>query len=369
MKLLKQYCLLFIFMCTAIAAAGDVTVSLNGINPLTINIKGTSTNQEAGSISIYLYFRDDETTDLLIGDVNAGQLESTWGWGTSFRSQSIQSGGWSKGGYTFTRRLYYDNVDLGDQNDYWTTEGINAIVCTFTTVGSGHVFIEVNGSDGLADWSGTAHNVLYANQDKTLPVELTSFTAVPVTEGIQVNWATESEDNNLGFVLERKTKLESDFSIIASYKTNPGLAGKGTVATHNDYFFIDNSIFSGDICIYRLSDVNSCGVKSCLGTIQAIAISEKLPDKTDLLPAWPNPFNPVTNIKYSLATDGNVNLVVYDIMGRVVTTLLQEKQQAGQYTCIWSGTTDGGGAAPSGVYFILLRTENLSRSQKVVLVK
>ncbi|HPG40286.1 MAG TPA: T9SS type A sorting domain-containing protein [bacterium] len=366
-KMILFFILILFF--AGLAIAGDVTVSLSGSNPLSVNIKGSSSNQQAGSISIYLYFCDDATTALDLSNVNDDQLETTWGWGNSFRTQDIQTGSWIKGGYTFTQRLFYDNADLGDQNDYWTTEGINALVCTFSPLGSGHAYIEVNGDDGLADWSANAHTITYTNQDIALPVELAAFSAVSTSEGVLLKWSTESEIKNLGFVLEKKIQGVTDFTTIASYKTHNALTGQGTSTSNTDYSFTDAQVAAGDSCTYRLSNVDLDGTRSFLSTFKMIVTQNVIPQTTKLLPAYPNPFNPETRITYQLHRNTRVTITVYDLLGRQVKTLVDDQHTAGLYHIIWNGTDAKGAKAASGAYLIRMQTQEETQTHKVLLLK
>lgn len=352
-----------------LSLAGDVTISLTGVNPLSVNIKGSSANEQAGGISIYLYFCDDATTELDIANVNDDQLEVTWGWGDFFRTQSIQTGSWVKGGYTFTRRLFYDNAGINSLDDYWTTDGINALVCTFSAVGSGHAFIEVFGFDGLADWTAHAHNITFANQEQALPVELTNFSACCTDKGVLIQWATESETNNLGFVLEKKNQNEADYNIIASYQTHLNLKGKGTSTTRTEYSFTDVNITSGDSCTYRLADVNRNGNKTLLGICKTVVTRAALPQSTCLLPAFPNPFNPETRIRYELHKQAHISITIYDMLGRKVKTLIDENQNAGVYQAIWNGMDNAGAKAASGAYIVRMQTAEVTQTQKVLLLK
>jgi hypothetical protein len=79
------------------------------------------------------------------------------------------------------------------------------------------------------------------------------------------------------------------------------------------------------------------------------------PEGFKLLANYPNPFNPSTSIKYDMAESGFVTLSVYDAAGRLIKTLVSEKQQAGPHTAIWNGLSSRGLPAPSGVYVCLLR--------------
>jgi hypothetical protein len=73
---------------------------------------------------------------------------------------------------------------------------------------------------------------------------------------------------------------------------------------------------------------------------------------------YPNPFNPVTKINYLLPQDGNVKLQVFDITGRLVTTLADEVKVAGSYTASWDGSN-----LSSGVYFVRLVINDLDQKQ------
>lgn len=88
--------------------------------------------------------------------------------------------------------------------------------------------------------------------------------------------------------------------------------------------------------------------------------------------ARPNPFNPSTTIEFSLATESRVDLRVFDCAGRVVRTLADTEFEAGPHTTTWDGTTDTGGRAASGVYFVKMEagaTGGFSATRKLVLLK
>ncbi len=85
--------------------------------------------------------------------------------------------------------------------------------------------------------------------------------------------------------------------------------------------------------------------------------------------AHPNPFNPATTIKYSVGAPGQVTVLVYNLAGRVVRTLVDETVEPGRYTVVWDGTTDTGDRAASGVYFVRMEAAGFRASRKAVLLK
>ncbi|MFH1276958.1 MAG: CARDB domain-containing protein [Candidatus Eisenbacteria bacterium] len=100
-----------------------------------------------------------------------------------------------------------------------------------------------------------------------------------------------------------------------------------------------------------------------------VTIDGPPPAVTKLHPNLPNPFNPVTRIRYQLANPGKVELKIYNISGRLVKTLVDEHQKPGYFEKIWRGDNNGDRDAASGVYFVRLAAPGYSRSQKMVLIR
>lgn len=94
-----------------------------------------------------------------------------------------------------------------------------------------------------------------------------------------------------------------------------------------------------------------------------------LPVRTELAQNYPNPFNPTTEISYRLGTAGHVTLAVYDLTGRLVTTLVDKNQNPGEYRVRWNATDASGRALPAGVYLARLKVGELSQTIRMVLLK
>jgi predicted outer membrane repeat protein len=93
------------------------------------------------------------------------------------------------------------------------------------------------------------------------------------------------------------------------------------------------------------------------------------PAVTALQPNVPNPFNPVTTIRFDLARPGPVTLVIYDVRGRRVRTLVDAFLPASHHARIWDGTNDRGEQIATGVYFARLQAGSVVETRKMVLVK
>jgi len=84
---------------------------------------------------------------------------------------------------------------------------------------------------------------------------------------------------------------------------------------------------------------------------------------------YPNPFNPATTIRFDVPSDGMVTLRVYDADGRLVRTLVDAVQKAGEKLVSWDGTNEGGQRVASGVYFCLMKAPGFANARKIVLLR
>jgi hypothetical protein len=98
-------------------------------------------------------------------------------------------------------------------------------------------------------------------------------------------------------------------------------------------------------------------------------IAGALPTEIALDQNYPNPFNPSTTIRFSLPTEQNVRLEVYDMTGSLVKTLLNEALRAGNKEVVWDGTNAAGGKVASGMYMYRLSAGNFVSAKKMILVK
>lgn len=203
--------------------------------------------------------------------------------------------------------------------------------------------------------------------DSSLPVSLSFFHASRIPEGIILEWATESECNNLGYILERSEEGDKTWLEMGSYKTHDALSGQVNTSTRTDYQFTDNTAELKTSYYYRLSDVSISGE---INTYPAIFTeSETVQMITVLDAAYPNPFNPQTFISYHLAEDTHVTIHVFDMLGRLVKTLYRNPQSAGSHHVYWHGTDENGLSVSNGGYFIRMQAGNTTQMQKVMFLK
>lgn len=96
---------------------------------------------------------------------------------------------------------------------------------------------------------------------------------------------------------------------------------------------------------------------------------DDIPLHTELAQNYPNPFNPVTNIAFSLAQTSQVKLVIYNLKGQLIKSLINENLKAGYYNLQWNGKNSKGKQVSSGMYFYTLQTDSFTSTQKMILMK
>ena len=133
--------------------------------------------------------------------------------------------------------------------------------------------------------------------------------------------------------------------------------GQGTQILIRFRMFSDGSVNGWGWCIDNLSI--QPGPTSTGDTPARFALEQN----------HPNPFNPRTDIRYALPTDGDVNLRVFDMRGRLVNTLVAGPQLAGRHSVTWDGTDQHGTRVASGIYLYRIESGDFVQQRKMTLVK
>ena len=265
---------------------------------------------------------------------------------------SDATGAYSTSSSATDYKLLYRSGTSGDFSDAATGSSISGDVVTFNSV-------------SLQD----GYYALGSTVDNSLPVELTSFELLETrNDGITLQWITESEINNLGFNLDRKTPI-TDWSQIASYVTHPALQGQGSVSHQTIYTFTDNTVQENESYDYRLSDVDYDGNVE-YHSLQLMGVSStNIPEQFILYPNYPNPFNPVTTIRYDLSKESFVDITIYDMLGNVVYNLINANESPGYKSIQWNATNNQGEPVSAGVYLYKIQAGDLVDTKKMILLK
>ena len=192
-----------------------------------------------------------------------------------------------------------------------------------------------------------------------LPVTMLSITATVAvnTNNVILTWITENEINNAGFEVQRMLVKDKVIWTKIGY-----VEGSGTTNEQKTYTFEDKKVKVGKYR-YRLKqiDFNNHYEMYEIGNIVEIAP----PGKFEVSQNYPNPSNPSSKIDFTLPVDAHVTLVVFDITGRLMRTLLNnEHKTADWYTIEFDGSNFA-----SGIYFYRLMTETDMVTKKMLLIK
>jgi hypothetical protein len=188
-----------------------------------------------------------------------------------------------------------------------------------------------------------------------IPVELTSFDIMTQNNSVTLEWKTASEINNAGFTVERKNSVNEP-----SFQSIGFIEGKGTTVQTQVYRFSDSGLKEGKY-IYRLKQNDFDGKVSYSKEIEVDIVT---PLTFSLSQNYPNPFNPATLIKFSIPSEGLVNLSIYNVLGERVSTLINEVRKSGIYEYNFSAN-----GLSSGLYFYRLEAGNNISIKKMLLLK
>ncbi len=177
---------------------------------------------------------------------------------------------------------------------------------------------------------------------QTVPVELSFFqVSIVQNRSVHLQWQTESEDNNYGFEIQRAGNGEP-------YQNIGFVRGSGTSAIPNYYDYLDQNLKYGSYQ-YRLKQIDFDGSFSYS---EEQMIRFEIPKEFSLLQNYPNPFKKQTTVFYTLPAEGEVNIEIYDIRGRLIDVPFFGFQQSGDYQVTWAGTDRFNNKVSIGIYFI-----------------
>lgn len=229
--------------------------------------------------------------------------------------------------------------------------------------------LELGGMDNCVTVSSASfdpdltNNMDCAQVHILVPVELSSFSAKSTQGRVQLNWVTQSETENMGFHILRSEAPEGTYLQI----NRELIPGHGTTSSAHIYQFVDESeLAPSRSYYYKLVDVDYKGRLNTHGPVSTVV---ELPTHHILEQNYPNPFNPETRISFTLKEAGEVALVVYNVRGEIVRTLVSGRLNAGAHMKVWDGKDNNGMTVPSGMYIYTLRINNFEEKRNMMFLK
>jgi hypothetical protein len=211
-----------------------------------------------------------------------------------------------------------------------------------------------------------------SGENPTLPVELSSFTAVLNTEYfVNLAWVTQSETDLNGFVIYRSETDDLTQACIVS-----GIIPATNSSTEATYSFSDTEVENNTTYYYWLNSVELSGNGDFHGPVQ-ITVNHndgevpppEIPFSSGIKKVFPNPFNPHTEIAYSLSKKANTEIAVYNNKGQLIRKLVSATKDSGLYRVGWDGKDNNGRSVSGGIYFVRMTADHNQYIQKVTLLK
>ena len=177
-------------------------------------------------------------------------------------------------------------------------------------------------------------------------------------KSVLLNWTMEYETDNLGFDIEKSVDNEN-FVKIAH------IPGHGTTSTEQDYFLSDLETNTGTY-YYRLKRIDYGGFYEYSNPIR---VKIESPKNFSVSQNYPNPFNTLTTIEYQISEESEVEIRIYDVLGREIRALTNGKKSAGYYEVVWDGRDNEGIGVSSGIYFYRFKASDFSDIKRITVLK
>ena len=253
---------------------------------------------------------------------------------------------------------FYDNEIIWYEND--GNENFTTYVISTSADGARSVYAaDVDGDNDVDVLSASLSDnkiAWYKNQREAL----TGFVLYPQGTYVSLTWDPISDDDFQYYVVERSTdsvfteNVVSNELVINFYEDD-------SLEYDTEYFY--RVYYSTEVHQSNYSEVISVTLEWMDVNIGYLPIVYRLHQN------YPNPFNPLTAIKYDLPQATDMNISIYDMMGRQVRNLVNTNQNSGYKSVVWNGTNDNGEMVSGGMYFYSIKTNTFSQTRKMILLK
>jgi pectate lyase len=278
------------------------------------------------------------------------------------------------GAHAKIENCHYNNVVLPMSTDKFPVTGLpNGYICESGNIFTGTSGVNVISQTGCDFWNSTTLPYTYtldpvetvegtvkhlAGINIALPVQMTSFTAELQGTTAILTWATATETNNAGFQIERSVEGTGIWIEVVF------IPGAGTSNLPRTYSYEDKNLAPGAY-IYRIKQIDNDGTTTIYNPGKLPKVDAGVSNAMQLCGNYPNPFNPVTTIQFSVPQDGHASLKVYNMLGQEVAILFSGIAKSGHYIPV---KFDGSRYA-SGIYFARLQYNGRNLVQRMLMTK
>lgn len=208
-------------------------------------------------------------------------------------------------------------------------------------------------TDSMTVYSAQGNGFYKLDSPFFIPVELTSFSASVINDNMILNWSTASELNNLGFDVEKSfdNKIFEKIGFVPGY---------GTTTESKSYNFSVPKL-PAQKTFYRLKQLDFDGTFEYSSSVEVDGVT---PTEFSLKQNYPNPFNPSTSIRFTIPTESNVKISVYNLIGQKVAEVVNSKFSAGNHSVDFNSSN-----LSSGIYLYKIEAGSFTSVKKMQLMK
>jgi hypothetical protein len=232
------------------------------------------------------------------------------------------------------------------------------------------------------DWNNANVELSFRNGSGGQPVFTARYWKIDGSGAVVLQDTLAAQTNHVGkwrHIIIERNKTNGNFAMVIKNENDqlmfrktvnemkaPLMAGAPMVIGRS-WFLVNDQYYVGpyrglidNVKLYNYPAANITGVSD---------EPVEIPQEFKLSQNYPNPFNPSTVIEFTLPKYQRVSLVIYDILGRIVKTLVNEERHAGQHRVTWNSTNNLGTSVSSGVYFYELKTNEMRQVRKMMLLR
>lgn len=375
------------------SGSSDLPATTETVNPLSAHyIKfsdGNNLSMIFNSTNENIHIKAIKIGSTMIEDVSKNSIYTPVGYGTTFSEVTFvvyNSDPNSSATYTYSAigpELSYD--DSIPEGYLQSLSPGDSIAVQFngkpnTKLDSVRIAFRRPGTIQMGIWTFTGSyetspfgNIIYQPQNITPPDSTTSFPyPVPFNNWFTVDLTGQNIDASTDFIISFLIGNSPNApAIMYSSESDEGRGNRKSYLYINEYktngweYLIDENI---------RGNIKNLLVRAYVSIRQAeLPVNQdediEIPSKFNLEQNYPNPFNSLTTIQYGITLSSEVTIIIYDLMGNKVNTLINEYKSPGQYSALWNGRNNLGQTVSSGMYIYTLQVGEFTQTRKMVYLK
>lgn len=260
-------------------------------------------------------------------------------------------------------------IQAGEETDLDGVDELTLFSAEVNVYGSYYIRVRQTDGDNGKRWN--LDNINVTDFEDVNPVELNSFTAtISALNYVTLTWVTQTETGMRGYYVFRAPAND-----LASAQIVSPMIESMNSSQQQSYVYEDRELYDSGTYYYWLQANDLDGSSAFHGPVSVVYNSmgehstPEIPLVTELHSVYPNPFNPLVFIPFSLAHDGAVSFKIYNSRGQIVKHFDLGTKSAGQHRISWDGTDYNGKSLANGVYHIMMSTQDQVYKTKAALLK